>query len=282
MPWKNNSRYILIAGLCTSLPVVHAAEAQVGVSAFASDTLSGAPFVRNSDGSPASGATTASRTVTTIAGNSSSHAEAEADALSGFVKGKLSADVLADRFVIGRNAGANGGATIGGSINLIGAVAGPATFTALLEGSYSVVTPAPFDFPSIDNRVEFDYNFIVGDSPLFTDELLFLCCGAGTFSIPFTWTQVVDPGDTIAFSLYLNASLFSVAGSVEFDASNTFKITGVELPPGFTFTSDAEGFLSQFGSPTPVPSPAAIWFFGSAIGIAAMRRDRSSRKNQIR
>ncbi len=256
-----------------------AASAQVSVSAFASDLPSGVQFAKNVDGSPATGFAVASRTVTTIAGNSTSHAEAQSNALSGTIKGKVSAAVVADHFVPGRNAGANGVAAMDGTINLVGSalLPGPATFTAVLEGSYSVVTPAPFNFPSIDNRVEMAYHFSVGDSPEFHDNLLFSCCSPGTFSIPFTWTQLVHAGDSIAFNLFLNASAFTVAGSSEFDASNTFKITGVELPPGFTFTSDAQGFLAQFPSPAPIPIPATMWFFGSAMGAVAgaFRRHRS-------
>ncbi|MDD5580487.1 MAG: hypothetical protein PHY16_14565 [Methylobacter sp.] len=253
----------------------YAAIAQVSVTAFASDVPSGVSFTKNVDGSPATGFAVASRTVTTVAGNASSQAVAQADALSGAIKEKVSADVVADHYVIGRNSGASSISSMGGSINLAGGTALPglATFTAVLEGSYSVLTPAPFNFPSLDNSIRMQYTFQVGDSPEFHDNLLYSCCTPGTFSIPFTWTQVVQPGDDIFFNLFLKTDASAVAGDVKFDASNTFKINGIDLPPGYTFTSDAQGFLSQYAGPLSVPVPATFWLFGSVLAlIVAIRR----------
>lgn len=140
---------VLALGLSAFSHLGHAALAQVGVRAFASDQPSGIEFTDNSAGSPATGFAVASRSVTTAAGNSSSYAQASANGLSGVVREKLGADVAASQYIIGRNAGASSGASMSGSINLVGpALPGLATFTAVLEGSYDVSTPARFNFPS--------------------------------------------------------------------------------------------------------------------------------------
>jgi hypothetical protein len=223
--------------------------------------------------------------VTTVVGNASSYAQASADALSGAVKEKLGADVAASQYTIGRYGGGSSTASMSGSINLVGPAApGLATFTALLNGSYDVSTPAPFDYPSLDNSIAMLYNFQVGNSPQFNNNnqsSYFFCCSPGTFSIPFTWTQLVNAGDSIFFDLYLKTDALAVAGFTHFDASNTFKITGVDLPPGYSFTSDSEGFLSQFGAPPPVstvPEPESALLFGLGLTlIAATRRRRLTR-----
>ncbi len=276
MRWQNNLMYILAAGLC-AIPQARAANAQVGVETFGSDLPSGVAFVKNFEGSPATGSAVASRTVTTIAGNSTSHAEAQADALSGVLRAKVNAGVVASQFVIGRNAGATGGAFIEGSITLVGpATPGLATFTALLDGSYTVAGQQTFD-----NRAEFQYEFLVGSSPLMAGNRTYVCCVSETFSIPFTWTQLVQSGDSIDFSLRILANVLSVAGVSEFDASNSFKITGVDLPQGYTFTSDAQGFLSQFGSPVPEPTSSLLFGFGLILVSMAVARRRTLRSGCV-
>jgi hypothetical protein len=232
--------------------------------------------------------------VATVAGNSSSYAQASADALSGAVKEKLGADVAASQYIIGRYGGGSSVASMSGSINLLGPAApGLATFTAVLNGSYDVSTPAPFNYPSLNNSIAMFYHFQVGNSPQFNNNnqsLYYFCCSPGTFNIPFTWTQLVNPGDSIFFDLYLKADALAVAGFSHFDASNTFKITGVELPPGYSFTSDSNGFLSQFSAPvspgpgpvSSVPEPVSALLVGlGLILIPATRRREQSRMAMI-
>lgn len=269
--------YLLALGLCAMSPFGHAALAQVAVRAFGMDLPSGVGFTVNTAGTP-SGPALASRSVAAVAGDSSSYAQATADPLSGVVREKLGATVAASRYVVGRHAGGSSTASMSGSINLVGpASPGLATFTAVLEGSYNILTPAPFDYPSVDNSVAMNYHFQVGDSPEFHNlgDVYYFCCTPGTFSIPFSWTQLVSAGDSIFFDFYLDVDVLTVAGLSQFDASNTFKVTGVDLPDGYSFTSDASGFLSQFGAPvSAVPEPMSLLLVGlglTAIGTSRRR-----------
>lgn len=294
---KHRLACIVAFALCATSTWVTAGIVQVGVRAFASDTPSGVPFIANTDGSLACCLTAASRTVTAVAGNATATAMAQADSLNGTLKEKVSASVAANQFVIGRNSGGTAGANMEGGIHLTGPLPGLATFMAVLQGTYNIVTPAPFDFQSLDNSIRIQYNFFIGSLsanspalPPFQSQQYFYCCGAGSFSIPFTWTQLVNPGDQIDFNLYLKTDVSVVAGIVNFDATNTFKITGIGLPPGYSFTSDATGFLSQFGAPTvpvdpgtppvgQVPEPGSLLLVGLAGMLAVATRRRGSSVN---
>ena len=283
--------------LCTASTWVTAGIVQTGVRAFAQDIPSGVLFIANTDGSLACCLTTASRTVTAVAGDATATSLAQADSLNGTLKQKVSASVAASRYVVGRNSGGSSAATMEGSINLIGPVPGLATFMGVLDGTYNIVTPAPFNFPDLNNSIRMQHRFSVGSrtanspaAPPFQGDQYFSCCGTGTFSIPFTWTQLVNPGDQIYFSLSLLSSVQAVAGLVDFDATNTFKITGIGLPPGYSFTSDATGFLSQFGAPTvpvdpgtppvgQVPEPGTLLLIGLAGMLAVATRRPGSAKH---
>lgn len=268
--------------LCAASTWVTAGIVQTGVRVFAADVPSGVQFMENTDGSLACCLTTATSSANVVAGNATATALAQGDSLNGTLKEKISASVAASRFVIGRNSGGTAGANMEGSINLAGPLPGLATFAGVLQGSYNILTPAPFNFQSLDNSVRIQYSFSVGSRtdnsparPPFQGDQYFLCCGAGAFSIPLSWTQMVNPGDVIHFSLGLQTDVSVVAGLVDFDATNTFKITGIGLPPGYSFTSDATGFLSQFGGPVdppPVgqlPEPGSLLLAGLAGRMAA-------------
>lgn len=277
--------YLLALGLGAFAPLAHAADANASVRAFATDTPSGVDFTDHSAYGPSSGSGV-SRSVTSVAGNASSSAQAAVDPLNGTLHEKLNGAVAASEYIIGRAAGATSMAAMRGTINLVGPAApGLATFTAVLEGSYDISTPAPFDYPWIDNSIAMDYGFEVGDSPLFnnTSKLYYFCCSPGTFSIPFTWTQMVSAGDSIQFDFYLRADLLTVAGLAQFDASNTFKVTGIDLPDGYSFTSDSDGFLSKFGAAPPVtsvPEPESSLLLGLGLTLMAATRRRNSVKAQ--
>ncbi len=271
--WKNQLPHVVAIGLFSTVFPVHAAIVQVGVDAFASDLPSGVQLIPNSDGIPATRVAVASRSVNTVAGDASSHAQAQADALVGTIKAKADAAVAANQYVIGRGSGATSIASMGGSILLAGPAApGPATFTALLDGLYHVSTGL---LPA-DNRVALHYEFEVGNSPRMQGDLLEFASGA--FSIPFTWTQIVQSGDSIPFDFILRLDARALDGIADLDASNTFKVTGIDLPPGYVFTSDAQGFLSQFNS-TPsapsVPEPATWMLLLPGLAAAVVKRVRS-------
>lgn len=279
--------YLLALGLGAFAHVAHAADAGASVRAFATDTPSGVDFTDHSASGPSSGSGV-SRSVSSVAGNASSSAQAVVDPLSGTIREKLNGEVAASKYVIGRAAGATSVAHLHGGIDMVGpALPGLATFTAVLEGSYDISTPAPFDYPSIDNSVAMNYTFRVGDSPEFhnTSPLYYFCCSPGTFSIPFSWTQMVSAGDSILFDFYLKADLLTVAGLAQFDASNTFKVTGIDLPDGYSFTSDSDGFLSKFGAAPPVtsvPEPESSLLLGLGLTLMAATRRRDTVKAQTR
>ena len=276
-----------LVALCTAATGVTAGIVQVGVRAFAGDAPSGVPYIINTDGSLACCLTTASHAVSAVAGNSAASAMAQADALNGTLKEKLSASVAGSQYVVGRNSGGSASANMRGDITLGGPAPGLATFGGILEGTYNIGTRP---FPSLDQSIRMQYIFSVGNRfdnsparPPFQDELLFANFGPGTFSIPFSWTQLVSPGDVMHFSLYLKTDVSAVAGLVDFDATNTFKITNIDLPTGYSFTSDATGFLSQFGA-TPVAQvdePQTLLLIGLAGVLAATARRRNVRKAAV-
>lgn len=279
--------YLLALGLGALAPLAHAAYASASVSTFAYDAPSGADYTSHSANGPISGSGV-SRSVSSVVGNASSSAQAAVDPLSGALHEKLNGAVAASKFIVGRAAGGTSMASMGGSINLVGPAApGLATFTAVLEGSYDISTPSPFDYPSADNSVVMNYTFRVGDSPQFhnTSPLYYFCCSPGTFSIPFIWTQMVSAGDSILFDFSLRADLVTVAGLAQFDASNTFKVTGIDLPDGYSFTSDSDGFLSTFGAAPPVtsvPEPESSLLLGLGLTLMAATRRRNTVKAQTR
>ena len=266
--------YLLALGLIAMSQIGHAALAGTALRAYGQDIPGGVAFISNTAGGP----TGDFASVTAVAGSTSAYAQASVNVLSGAVREKLGANVAASHWVPGRNAGARSTAVMSGSINLVGpASPGLATFTAVLEGTYNILTPAPFDFPSVDNSVAMNYHLHMGDSPEFHNvgDVFYFCCTPGTFSIPFSWTQLVSAGDSILFDFYLDAQIRTVVGFAEFDASNTFKITGVDLPDGYSYTSDSGGFLSEFRAPvSSVPEPTSLLLVGLGLTLITATRRR--------
>ena len=267
MKRKNTWRIVLAACLAAASPLA-AGYAQVAARAFAADSPGGFSFVAHEAGSTSDSPPVAAGSTLALAGSSFSTAEAYVNGLTGVVRAKIFALVGADRWVPGRNAGGRTEMSLTGDITLSGpAVPGLATFTALLEGAYALN-----GFPTFDDRIDIRSRFSVGSSGEMRGDLLETCCGAGTFIFPFTWTQTVHSGDTIRFALNLDAQVSSVAGSSEVDALNTFKITGIDLPPGYTFAPGANGFLSEFNAPVPEPSTGALLAAGLACLLWTARK----------
>jgi hypothetical protein len=255
--WK----LMLAVGLAAAWSGAQAAEAAAGFTVFAQDYPALPNFSQIDGGGRSSAPPIVIDSKTATVGNSSAHVEVDINGLTGTLRSRFSATVAADRFYPGRNAAASGSMALSGGIDLVGTAPGMATFSAVLEGSYNIFGG---DFSSGD-EIRSNYTFRVGDSPEFQGNLFYNCCSTGTFSVPFTWTQLVEDGDRIDFNLFLRTVATAGAGSTEFDAGNTFKITAIDLPTGFTFRPDGQGFLSEFGSPVPEPSSGLLAGLGLLV-----------------
>jgi PEP-CTERM motif len=262
-----------------------ATQVSVGVTASAIDIPDGFAFVTNSDGANPLGLPTASATAGASAGSSFSQAEANVDALAGAMHMSLSASTSNPPTGMspGRDGFAQGSMFMSGSITLSdGLPAGDATFTAILEGLYN---GGPAD-TGAGNIISGNYDFTVSTdnvtSGTVAGPIYFGPGEGGSFAIPMSVTLPVYGGEVVYFNMDLSSTYVeAVAGSVAFDASKTFKITGVDLPPGYTYTPDSGGFLSEFGGtePSPVPEPATwtlslMGLVGVVFTAARRRRGR--------
>jgi len=270
-------------------PLMHAGEAQVAVRVYAQDSSINASGSQ-SVSTPASFHPVANATAMYTAGLARGYGYVDASTYTGAIHADFQAAVDDTRFVIGRGANTSGSGSMTGSITLsAGHPPGLATFSAVLEGSYNF-SNSIFNF---NNSISLDYAASVGDGPERSGNLSFRdvpATTAGLFSVPLTWTQMVHPGDRIDMSFYLHASVTSGVDAVELNALNTFKLTAIDLPEGYTYTPDAEGFLSQFQQPTTeppvtstaVPEPATGMLMGSVIlfGLALIRHRRRGTLNR--
>jgi hypothetical protein len=255
-------------------PLAHAGEVQIAVRTYAQDFPAVPAGAERTDGGRATAPPVALFSVVSAAGDSTALSQVDANGLTGAGHARFLSVVSADSYLVGRNAFASGGFSMTGNIGIVGAaMPGLATFTALLEGAYTFSNPTAFD-----SSVHLDYAFQVGASPELNGSID-RSRTSGLFSVPFTWTQLVQAGDTIPFSLYFNGNASSVAGTTELDVLNTFKITGIDLPAGLTFTPDAQGFLSQFAvaGVSPVPEPSSMLLLGiGMLALGATKRRRAS------
>lgn len=269
----------LSACLSVAAPLLaHAADAGGSVRTVALDVGFGPLTDEHTAGGNSKSPPVASQAASSQYGASMATAAVSVDGYTGAARAKFSADVAAISYIAGRGANASGALSLTGSIGIVGSGSpGVATFSAVLDGIY---TADPLSFNSI---LSLDYAFQVGSSPEFNGRLDHSRT-TGTFAIPFTWTQMVQAGDQIDFSIYLHGSATAGFGLAELDALNTFKITAIDLPPGYSFTPDADGFLSQFSATTatpPVPEPATFALCGMGLIAIALARRRVRRLQRL-
>lgn len=197
-----------------------------------------------------------------------SSARVAADAYTGRINGQVVVSVGSQTPMSVGGGSATSSASMGGSITLAGAAPGMATFSGVVEGAYNFGNaPARFF-----NTGYVEANGAIGDSYSGLERQNFdPFSGAGLFSFPLTWTLAVQPGQTLQMQFYLRMQVTSQVGISEIDLLNTFKLTDITLPPGYTYTPDAQGFLSQF-TPSAVPEPATSALMLAGVAVLAWRR----------
>ena len=238
----------------TITPSVQAAEVQIGLRATAIDSPT-ADFVAQTAGGWGRTPPVLSASAMVDAGISRSFVGADANALTGEMHDLLQAQVGADELPRpGRGASASSGMSMVGSIIMSGGLPpGLATFSTVLEGSYNFGNSI-FRYA---NSAYVEYDGVIGSAYHKIERVYFdPSTSAGLFAFPLTWTLLVHPGERIDMAFTFFAGVISSVGLVEINAFNTFKITQLDLPPGYTYTPDEQGFLSEF-HPAAVPEPAS-------------------------
>ena len=252
---------LALALACTTW-AAGAAEVQVGMYATAIDI--GLNFVSNSNGGtagPVQGTPPQLLLSTSaVVGVVSSAAFVGADALTGQMRAAFNSLTNIDENPRpGRGGSARGSGSMTGAITLVGAAPpGVATFSAIIEGSYNFGN-SDFRF---NNRAHIDFSGSIGDVTRNAVMDFDPFSSAGLIGIPITWTMPVQAGQRLDMSFYLTGRVESVVSGVTLDLSNTFKLTAITLPTGYSYVSDAQGFLSLFQSPVPEPTSSVLLLAG--------------------
>ncbi len=264
----------LLAATCGSAA---AAEVQIGVTATAIDI--GLDFVSNSasviagpvQGTPPMASLHAAAATGIVASN----AFVAADAYTGQMHAAFSSTVNIDENPRpGRGGSARGGGSMLGGITLTGAAPpGVATFSAVVEGSYNFGNSI-FRF---NNSAHIDFSGSIGDVYHGVPAVDFdPFSSAGLFSFPLTWTVPVQSGQRLDMIFTLNGRVTSTVTGVVVDMTNTFKLTAIDLPPGYGFVPDAQGFLSQFPAPVPEPGSGLLLLAGGLVVVWRWHRGRGA------
>jgi len=262
-----------VACLCVTPAPAGAASVQVSVRVSAIDI--GLASVINTDGGEA-GVYQGTPPVAAYAVQGStgivwSRAAMAADGLSGRIGGSLVSTVGDTMPRAGRGGSATSVASMVGSIVLSGPAPGMATFTGLLEGAYNFGTADA----RFNNSGGIEGYGLIGDVYRDIGRIDFdPLTGAGLFGVPLSWTVPVLPGQRLDMQFDLRSTRSTVVGISAIDFSNTFKLTSIALPAGYTYAPDAQGFLSTFvPSAVPEPAPAALLLAGlGGVAFAVRRR----------
>jgi len=197
-----------------------------------------------------------------------SFSTAAANAYTGRINGIVESVVGDTTPRAGRGGSATSIASMTGSITVFGAAPGTASFSAVVEGAYNFGNAPARYF----NSGDVEANGVIGDVYRSLERVDFdPRAGAGLFSYGLTWTLPVVPGQTLDMSFYVHMGVTSQVDIASVNMLNTFKLTAIDLPAGYTYTSDAEGFLSEFTPSVPEPASATLLLFG-AMALAWRRR----------
>lgn len=260
----------MLALMMATAATVQAAEVRVGARATAIDI--GHDFVANSsEGSAGRVQGTPpllSLSTSAGAGIVGSFSSAAANAYTGQISGMVQSVVGDTVPLAGRGGSATSIGSMEGSITVSGPAPGMASFSAVIEGDYNFGS-APERF---FNTGYIEGYGIIGDVYHGLERVNFdPRTSNGVFSYNLTWTLPVEPGQTLDMSFYLNMGVVSSVDIANVSMLHTFKLTAIDLPVGYSYTSDAEGFLSEFTPSVPEPASATLLLAG-AMALAWRRR----------